>query len=118
MANKNPSPATRFKKGQSGNPGGSAAGYKKLLNKAFLERLARDFHEHGDAAIEAMRENDPSGYVRVLAGLVPKEIDATVRRDVSELSDAELADVIRLATSRSEGTAEEEAGAGQASRVH
>lgn len=36
--------------------------------------MAGDFAENGIAAIEKVRKEDPSTYVRVIAGLLPKEV--------------------------------------------
>ena len=40
--------------------------------------MAKDFAEHGNAAIESVRKDDPPAYLRLVAGLVPKEIAAEV----------------------------------------
>lgn len=80
---------TRFKPGQSGNPGGQIKGYRKTLQGDFLRELATDFKEHGKAAIKAAREEDPLGYVRTVAALLPKEVELV--RPLEGLSDDELA---------------------------
>lgn len=91
MANPNPTPPpahTRFKKGETGNPGGSTKGYRKTLQGDFLRTLAKDFSKHGVAAIRQAREDDPLGYVRTIAALMPKEVELV--RPLEALSDDEL----------------------------
>jgi hypothetical protein len=91
-----PPEATRFKKGVSGNPGGKAVGTRNGLSASFLKALSKDFEAHGESAIKDCREQDPSAYVRVIAGILPKQIeDLTDKRDLDELTDAELIDIIR-----------------------
>jgi hypothetical protein len=72
MANPNPSPETRFKPGESGNPGGRPAGVGEL--KALVAENAKaDWEIHGAAVLAVLRETDPAAYVRVIAQLIPKE---------------------------------------------
>lgn len=92
----------RFKPGQSGNPGGQIKGYRKTLQGDFLRELAGDFKEHGRAAIQAAREDDPLGYVRTVAQLLPKEVELV--QPLDGLSDDELsaiAEQLRSALSTS-----------------
>lgn len=84
--------AFRFKPGQSGNPGGSAKGYRKTLSAAFLRSLAADFEQHGAAAIIAARQADPVSYARIVASLLPKEVELTSPFD--DVSDEELTALI------------------------
>lgn len=91
MANPKPnlSPATQFKPGQAPlNPGGKPVGARNRLQGKFLNALADDFDQHGVKAIRDMRENDPSGYVKAIASLMPKEIEVT--RPLEDMSDDEL----------------------------
>ena len=62
--------ATQFKPGEGGRPKGT----RDKLSRRFIEALAKDFDEHGEGAISAARERDPVGYMKVVAGLLPKEI--------------------------------------------
>jgi len=88
MANPNPSPESRFKPGQSGNPGGKPVAARNALQKKFLYELAKDFDEHGKQAIVDMRENDPSSYIRAIVALMPKELE--ISRPLDELTDEQL----------------------------
>jgi hypothetical protein len=96
---------TRFKPGQSGNPGGKAAGVRNGLTAKFLHALAADFEIHGAAAIANARDDDPVGYMKVIAGLLPKQIEQT--QPLDDLTDAELTAGIALLRSRLAGEAGE-----------
>jgi hypothetical protein len=76
-----------FQKGNVGGPG-RPKGSRNKLQESFLDALYKDFTANGEAAIKAMRENDPAAYSRVIASLVAKEsvVDVTIR-EVESLSD-------------------------------
>ncbi len=84
----NPQNLKPFKPGETGNPGGSAKGYRKTLQGDFLKQLAGDFRAHGREAIEQAREKDPLGYVRTVAQLLPKEVELV--QPLEGLTDDEL----------------------------
>ena len=67
-----------FEPGQSGNPKGRPKGSRNKLSEDFLKALHDDFMIHGVAAIENMREEKPSEYVRVIASLVPKDFNLSM----------------------------------------
>jgi hypothetical protein len=92
--NPNPSPATRF--GASNPSRAKQKGARDRLTANFLEALTDSFEKHGKAAIEKVRKEDPSTYLRVVAGLVPKEIQ--LGRPLDGVPDDKLAPVINLLT--------------------
>lgn len=83
----------RFLTGNSG--GGRPKGSRNRLGEQFLEALAVDFAAHGRQAIIACRKDKPTEYVKVVAGLLPKEL--LLRKDpVDEMTDEEIADVLDI----------------------
>jgi hypothetical protein len=54
--------------------GGRKLGARNKLGEAFVKALFEDFDVHGVATIEQVRLNDPPAYLRVIAGLLPKQI--------------------------------------------
>lgn len=92
MSYKDPPKHTQFKKGQSGNPGGKPTATRNALQGSFLKKLQADFNRHGRSAIKECREKDPTGYVRVVAALLPKELE--IKRPLEELDDSQLAAAI------------------------
>lgn len=74
MANRNPSPSTRFQSGKSGNPKGRTTGARDKLSAALLRGLSDDFEREGPAWIAKMREERPEIYARLLMYCVPAEV--------------------------------------------
>lgn len=83
----------QFVKGHIGGPG-RPEGSRNRLGRALLEALEADFGEHGANAIVSMRERNPADYVRVIAGLLPKELLVKQDTSLDEISDAELINVL------------------------
>ncbi len=79
-----------FKPGNSGRPKGA----RNKLGEAFIEALHEDFQSHGIAAIVEVREKKPDQYLKVIAGLLPKELHLNMG-DETELTDDELIQRIR-----------------------
>jgi len=62
----------QFKPGNPGRPKGS----RNKLGEAFIAAMYDDFQEHGVEVIEAVREGKPDQYLKVIASILPKEIEA------------------------------------------
>jgi hypothetical protein len=71
----------------------------KLLNDLYLS-----FVEHGPAAIEQLRQERPWDYLRIIASLVPKQVE--IQTDPFDgISDTDLAAIVALAQSQTAGVA-------------
>jgi hypothetical protein len=79
----------RFKPGQSGNPRGRPRGSRHRLSEAALADLCANFEAGGAEAIERCRVEDPVAYVRVVASLLPRQIEQ-LHSPLADLSDEEL----------------------------
>src|SRR4026207_505117 len=66
---------TRFKPGQSGNPAGRPKGSRNRVSEKLLEALAIDFENHGREVIETVRAERPADYLKIVASLVPKQME-------------------------------------------
>ncbi len=80
--------APRYAAGNRANPGGKPVGTRNRITARFLNDLAEDFEKHGKSTISAARREDPVGYLKVIAALLPKQIEAA--QPLGELSDHEL----------------------------
>jgi hypothetical protein len=80
----------QFKAGNPGRPKGS----RNKLGEAFIEALQEDFEKHGVAAIETVRCEKPDQYLKVIASILPKDINVNVNQ-IGEMTDDELIERIR-----------------------
>ena len=83
-------PSPRWQPRESGNPAGRPRGSRNALSEAVICALLRDFRQHGQRAIEKVRQTQPGAYLKVLALLVPREHKIEHSNAVSELSDEQL----------------------------
>lgn len=89
-----------WKPGQSGNPEGRPKGSRNKLGEEFIAKLYEDFKAHGPAAIVRCRQDDPSGYVRVISNLLPKEVQFREAR-LDDMTDDDIRDALaRIAAIR------------------
>jgi hypothetical protein len=82
----------RFLTGNIG--GGRPRGSRNRLSDMFLENVAKDFSIHGGAVLAQVRQADPTGYLRMIATLIPKELITQREKeagcDYADFSDEEL----------------------------
>ena len=69
--------SSQWRSGQSGNPKGRPRSARNKLSEKFIGALCDDFVEHGIKAIETVRETRPDVYLKVIAQLIPAELNLT-----------------------------------------
>lgn len=86
----------RFKTGQSGNPKGRPIGSRNKLATSFLDDMLADWQLNGKAAIAKVREEKPDQYIKIVASLLPKDINLNAD-PYADLSDNELIQALKEA---------------------
>ena len=81
---------TQFKPGKSGNPAGRPKGSRSKLGEDFLSALQQDFRDHGPDVIAKVREERPADYLKIVAGLLPRNVSINAPNPLENLSDEEL----------------------------
>jgi hypothetical protein len=79
----------QFVQGFTGNPNGRPKGSRNKLGEQFLSDLHAEWERSGATALKAMAETDPSGFVRVVSQVLPRELDATLTVDLEAFQRAE-----------------------------
>jgi len=68
---------------------GRPLGVRNRLSRKFLDDALASWEEHGPAALKQMRWRDPVSYCRVMAAIVPKELQIDVTRSALSPEDRE-----------------------------
>lgn len=84
----------KWKPGQSGNPKGRPKGSRNKLGEAFLEDMMASWQKHGTEAIERVIEERPQDYLKVIASILPKELNVNLS-PIEQMNDDELIHRIR-----------------------
>lgn len=82
-----------WKPGESGNPNGRPRGSRHKLSEVFLGDLYQTWHKHGRTAIEEMIAKSPGDFVKVVASLVPRQLEMSPSDPFENIDDDELEDV-------------------------
>lgn len=77
-----------WKPGETPNPGGKPINARNRLNAAFLNALAKEFEKTGIRAVKKVATEQPDVFVKVLASILPKEMEVT--RPLEEITDEQL----------------------------
>lgn len=84
----------RFLPGNSGGAG-KPKGSRNKLGEAFIQDVYAKWREKGADALTEMVANEPGAFVRVVAGILPKEM--VIKDELSDVSDEELAALVAAA---------------------
>ena len=77
--------APLWQPGQSGNPRGIRGQTgRTTLSRQFLRDLQKIWDLHGVRALEICATEDPSGFIRIMASLMPRQIDLSVGVDAAQ----------------------------------
>ena len=85
-----------YRPGQSGNPKGRPKGSRNKLSEEFLAALLADFQDHGAEVIQAVRTEKPDQYLKVIAAVLPREMQLNAgpagedKHDATDWTSAEL----------------------------
>ena len=85
---------TQFKPGQSGNPKGRPQGSRNKLSEEFFRDLCDAWQAFGKPALMTAAWTHPVEFVRVIASLMPRELEATTPVTPERMSDAQLEAII------------------------
>lgn len=81
--------ANKWQPGQTGNPLGRPKGSRNKLGEAFIQAMYEDFTENGEAVIAQVRAEKPDQYLKVVASILPQQLNVTVQ-PFEEMTDDQL----------------------------
>lgn len=64
-----------FKPGQSGNKNGRPKGARSKISESFLSDALEAWKTHGKTALAKMATEKPADFAKMIASIIPKEID-------------------------------------------
>ena len=73
-----------------GNAAGRPKGSRNKLSAEFIAAMCTDFEKHGPAVIAKVRDEKPEAYLRVIASLVPHQVELGEAGAFSDLTDDQL----------------------------
>lgn len=82
--------------GQVLNPKGRPKGSRNKLGESFLTDLQADWQEHGAKVIQTVRTERPHEYLKVVASILPKELNVRVD-PLDEMDNDELTAILAAA---------------------
>ena len=88
-----PRSKTWFQPGNNANPRGRPKGSRNKISEEFIAALCDDFEQHGVEVIEAVRTERPADYLKIIASIVPKELNVSAS-SLDDLSDEDLCDAL------------------------
>ena len=83
---------------------GRQAGTRNRLNARFLDDLREVWEQHGKAALLITAKEQPTQFAKIVASILPREIELTDNTGLSELTDEQI-DVLTEILRRSIGGA-------------
>jgi hypothetical protein len=84
-----------WKPGQSGNAKGRPRGSRNKLTEEFISDLCESWKTYGKSALMTAAMTAPLEYVRVVASLMPRDVDVTVSNIKAErMSSSEIRSLI------------------------
>ena len=70
----------RFLTGNNG--GGRKQGSRNKLTTEFIDDLYSEWRRSGATVLKRLAQDDPGGFARLVAGVLPRELDVTVNSDL------------------------------------
>ncbi|MGC1749304.1 MAG: DUF5681 domain-containing protein [Pseudolabrys sp.] len=83
-----------WKPGQSGNPKGRPQGSRNKLSEEFFRDLCDARQAFGKPALMTAAWTHPVEFVRVVASLIPRELEATITPVTARMYDGQLDAII------------------------